>query len=121
MSKENLIKEMMETIGDKDPILFFQKLTLLFERLSIQMDEIQDDLDKVKTNSALAIAWDPKVASDLLSHQIDVLRQDRDLYHDQLSDLKKAYVEGLVTQDYITFVNFWVDTLGFHPFLNYKK
>jgi hypothetical protein len=121
MDKKQILDEMKTMIGNKDPILFFEKMTSLFEALSNQMDSLEKSLDKVKTNSALAIAWDPKVANDLLSHQIDVLRADKELYHEQLSEVKKAYVQGIVTQDYNTFVNFWLDTLGYHPFLNYKK
>lgn len=117
---EALIKEMRESIGIKDPIVFFGKLTDVLSLLFDRINSLELSLDKVKRQSTLAIQWEPKVAQDFLALQIEALRKDKELYFNELSLLKKAYTEDLVTQNYKDFVDFWINTLGFHPFLDYK-
>lgn len=111
MKREVVLKEMRESIGHKEPVDFFAKMVDVFELLF-------DRIDKLQTNSALAINWEPKVASDMIAKQVIVLRQDKDTYFNEITMMKQAFAEGKVTQDYATFCKFWQDTLGWHPFLD---
>lgn len=118
MNKEDLLKEMRNLIGTKDPIEFFDKMVDAFDLLFIKIDNLETQLRVVKTNAALAIDWDPKIASDLIGKQIDVLRKNKDVYANELQELKVAY--NNVFKDAKSFVQFWVNTLGYHPFLDYE-
>lgn len=120
LDKDELLKSMREDIGNKSPLDFFAKFVDAFELLFSRIDQLEAELRKVKTNSALAINWDPKVASQLISKEIDKLRndKDKDLYANELSALKKAYSRTFV--DYNAFVTFWIDVLGYHPFMDYE-
>jgi hypothetical protein len=120
MNRQDLLKEMRESIGTKDPIEFFSKLTDALGLLFDQIDRLKHDLMSVQINSALAIQWEPKLASDLLSAQVENLRGDKETYFNEISALKKAFAEDVVTQSYQDFVKFWQETLGWHPFLYYK-
>ena len=120
----DLIDKMNETIGTQKPIEYFKLLTKAIEMLIddniVQREliqEMRDELHRVKTQSALAIQWEPKVAADMLSKQIDIFRKDKETYFQELDLFKKAYTEDRVTQNYHDFCRFWVDTLGWHPFL----
>lgn len=121
MSHKNILKDMRDSIGTKDPVEFFEKMILVFDVMFTKLEALQEDLNKVKTNSALSIQWDPKVASDMLTRQIQVLRQDRDTYANEIHVLKEAFREDKVTQSYNDFCSFWVSCLGWHPFLDYDK
>lgn len=124
MTKEDLLKEMRDCVGYKEPIGFFRKMVdvfiLIFEKLdSIEkkIETLETSTDRIRVQSALSIQWEPKVAADMLCKQIDILRKDKDTYHKEISDLKKAYTEDRVTQNYHDFCKFWQDTLGWNPFL----
>jgi hypothetical protein len=121
MKRQDLLLEMKKCIGTQDPVVFFEKMTEVFGLLFDRIDQLQLDLNRVKTHSALAVQWEPRVASDMLARQINVLRQDKDIYFDEIELLKKAFAEDLVTQDYKRFCNFWTEALGWHPFLDYEK
>lgn len=119
MNRETLLKDMKESVGTKEPIEYFDKLsdvlTLLFNRI----DELEGKVDRLSVHSALAIQWDPRLASDMLAKEVTRLRlADKDTYAAEISSLKAAFAEDKVTQSYDEFVNFWRDTLGFHPFLD---
>lgn len=118
MNRESLLKEMKDSVGTKDPIEFFAKLTDVFGLLFDRIDHLEKGLLRVKTQSALAINWEPRVASDLLAKQVELLRQDKDTYFAEITVLKKAFAEDKVTQNYQEFCQFWLDTLGWHPFLD---
>jgi len=118
MKREDVLKEMKESVGTKDPIEFFAKMVDVFNLLFDKIDNLEKSLKRVKTQSALAIQWEPKVASDMLAKQVQVLRQDKDTYATEIETLKKAFAEDVVTRNYEDFCNFWVDTLGWHPFLD---
>src|SRR5208282_3423057 len=90
---EYLLKYMKESIGTKDPIEFFDRMTDVFSLLFGRMDQVQKDLDRLKLHSALAINWEPKVAANMLAKQVHVLRQDKDVYTDEISAFKQAYAE----------------------------
>ena len=58
----------------------------------------------------------------MLSDQIEALKAaDKDVYASEIAALKIAYAEDMITQEYASFCQFWLDILGFHPFLNYDK
>lgn len=120
MKREDLLKEMKESVGVKEPVEFFTKMVDVFGLLFDRIDQLTSDLIAVRINSGLAIQWEPKVASDLLSAQVEILRQDKETYFNEISALKKAFAEDQVTQSYQSFVKFWQEVLGWHPFLNYK-
>jgi len=119
MNREDVLKEMKEMIGNKDPIEFFDKMVDMFGILFDQLDRMALELKLVNIKSALAIKWEPKAASSIISTMIDSLREDKETYFDEISKLKKAYAEDTVTQSYELFCQFWVDVFGYHPFLNY--
>ncbi len=121
MKRELLIKEMKECVGQKDPVVYFEKMTDAFNLLFDKLEELSKEVSRVKTNSALSIEWDEQVASDMLLKQIEVLRADKDTYHTQITLLKLVYAQGEVVKSYNKFVNFWLDTLGWHPFLDYSQ
>jgi len=118
MTKQDLIKKMKDCIGEKEPIEFFHHMVDAFEELFKNLDSLNKEVRDLKTRSTLSIQWEPKVASNMLSDKISEMR-DNDLYTSEYSSLKKAYVEDRVTQNYHDFCEFWVDILGYHPFLDY--
>jgi hypothetical protein len=118
MNREDLLKDMRTAVGTKDPLEFFAGLVDVFTLLFDRIDLLEKDLHRVKTQSSLAIQWEPKVASDLLAKEVDVLRKDKDTYFNEITALKKAFAEDKVTQNYQEFCRFWQDTLGWHPFLD---
>lgn len=127
MNKDILLQELKDSVGTKDPIVYFEKMVDVFQLLFSNLDELksankllQNDLEKVKRNTALSICWEPKVAADLLLKEIDILRKDKDTYFLEIASLQKAYSENRITQNYTEFVQFWVEVLGWHPFLEYK-
>lgn len=119
MKREDLLKEMKECIGSKDPIEFFDKLTDMFSVLFDKLDKLEADNKRLQLQTALAISWEPRVASKLISNQVNILRaRDRDSFDLEIQALKVAFAEDVVTQSYELFCDFWVDTLGYHPFLD---
>lgn len=118
MRREAVLKEMREAVGTKEPVEFFGKMVDVFGLLFDEIDRLQNDVSRIKAHSALAIQWEPKVASDLLAKQVDILRRSKDLYFIEIEELKRAFAEDRVTQNYHDFVKFWQDTLGWHPFLD---
>jgi len=121
MSHKDLLKEMRDSVGTKDPVEFFDKMVSVFDAMFDKLDSLEKDMIKVKTNSALAIQWDPKVASDMLTKQIYILRKDKATYANEIHVLKDAFTEDRVTQNYADFCAFWVSCLGWHPFLDYEQ
>ena len=118
MKREDLLKEMKDSVGTKDPIEFFGNMVNVFDLLFIQIESLQKDLKKVRAHSALAIQWEPKIASDMLARQVTLLREDKDIYANVISSLKIAYAEDKVTQSYKEFCEYWECLLGYHPFLD---
>lgn len=120
MKREELLKEMKSIIGTRDPVEFFGKMVDVFGLLFDRIDQLESDLHRVKVQSALAINWEPRVASDMITAQIQMMAHDKDTYFNELAAFKKAFVENKVTKNYDDFCSFWVETLGYHPFLDYK-
>ncbi len=120
MSHKDLLKEMRDSVGTKDPVVFFEKMVSVFDALFEKLDGLEKDMHQLKTHTALSIHWDPKVASDMITRQVQVLRQDKATYANEIHVLKEAFAEDKVTQNYADFCNFWVSCLGWHPFLDYE-
>jgi hypothetical protein len=120
MNREDLLQEMQNCIGTQEPIVFFKKMVDVFELLFDKLDALDIEIKKANLKAALAIQWEPKMASTMLSTMIEDLRQDRETYSVEIAAIKKAFVEDKVTQNYNDFCSFWEETLGWHPFLDYK-
>jgi len=120
MDRKILLKEMKDSVGTQDPVVFFQKMVDVLNLLFDRIDNLEHDLKETRKIAALAIEWEPKVAQAMITDQINILREDKDTYFEEISALKKAFVEDRVTQNYAAFCEFWQETLGFHPFLEYK-
>lgn len=119
-----VLKNMKNSVGSKDPIEFFKSLVDVLEvlveqnnKLSSSLNFVINELKNTKRNLALAINWDPKIASELIVAEIEKLRKDTDTYHNEISILKNAY-KSSTFESYDAFVNFWKDTLGYHPFID---
>lgn len=121
MDRATLLKEMRESVGQKEPVVFFEKMVDVFTMLFNRIDLLEAELAQTRNYAALAIQWEPRVASDMLARQIEFLRKDKELYANEITALKKAYTDDHVTQNYHAFCQFWTDTLGYHPFLDYNK
>jgi hypothetical protein len=120
MDRKTLLQDMKGLIGTQEPIFFFEKMVDVLGLLFDRIEKLEGDLAETRKNATLAIQWEPKVARAMITDQIDTLRDNKDDYFDEISKLKKAFVEDKVTQNYHDFCAFWEDTLGFHPFLDYK-
>jgi hypothetical protein len=121
MKREDLLKEMKSSIGVKEPVEFFSKMVDVFGLMFDRLDLLERENQQLKIQTALSIEWEPKLASTMLAKQVEILRKDKELFFEEISALKKAFAEDLVTQNYIGFCNFWTRTLGWHPFLDYSK
>lgn len=120
MNRQQLLEEMRKSVGVKDPIVFFTHMVSVFELVFDKLENLEKQNKMLQIKAALAIKWEPALALDMLDNEIYLLRQDRDIYHNEISALKKARMEDVVTQNYESFCIFWEDTLGYHPFLDYK-
>jgi len=120
MKREDLLAEMKKSVGTQEPVFFFDKMVDVLGLLFDRIDVLESELRRVKVHSAMAIQWEPRLASTMLADQINILRADKETYFDEISELKQAFVEDKVTQNYNDFCNFWIDALGWHPFLEYK-
>lgn len=121
MSHKDLLEDMRNSVGQKDPVVFFEKMVSVFEAMFEKLDSLERDMDRIKTHSALSIQWDPKVASDMITRQVQILREDKATYSNEIHLLKTAFAEDKVTQNYADFCQFWVSCLGWHPFLDYER
>lgn len=119
MKREDLLKDMKESIGTKDPLEFFDKLTDVLTLLFDRIDQLEESVNKAGTHAVAASHWDPRLAADMISAEVKKLRDaDKDVWANEINALKIAFAEDKVTQNYEDFVKFWQDLLGFHPFLD---
>lgn len=121
MDRKALLKEMKDSVGTQNPVVFFDKMVDVFTLLFDRIDELEDEVREANLKAALAIQWEPRLASSMLTEMINQLRQDKDTYTEEISQLKKAFIENKVTQSYDEFCRFWQDVLGYHPFLDYDR
>lgn len=116
---------MKELVGKKEPVLFFKSMVDVFEVIFDKLESIEQKLnnsqvalsnDKANLIAALSIKWDPKIALLMLAQEIEKFRENKSLYHAEISAFKDAYAQNIVTQDYDSFVAFWQNIVGEHPF-----
>jgi hypothetical protein len=121
MSHKDLLKEMSDSVGVQEPVHYFGLLTKVLGLLFDRLDRVEKEVQLVKTYTALAIEWDPRVAANMLAEQIKKMKShvDRDIYLVEIAALQLAYADDVITQEYTSFCQFWQDTLGYHPFLDY--
>lgn len=119
MNRKDLLKEMKDGIGNRDPITFFEKMIDVFNLLFDEIEKLEYISKRNAMLIALAVHWDSNIAGNMLTTQVNILRQNKDLYHNEITALKEAYSKNIVTQNYADFTAFWIDTLGWHPFLEY--
>jgi hypothetical protein len=121
INKDKLLNEMRESVGNEDPVVFFKKMVDVFDHLFSKIEKLENECKKAKLNAALAINWDPKIAAHLIEKQLEFLRssEDKDIYVEEIKKLKEAYKYATFT-DAKSFADFWQDTLGYHPFLDYE-
>src|SRR5215472_9221306 len=100
MDRKKLLQEMKDSVGTQNPVVFFEKMVDVFNLLFDRIDSLDARLRETHLNSTLAIQWEPRVAQTMLTHQINILREDKDTYFDEISKLKKAFAEDRVTQSY---------------------
>jgi hypothetical protein len=117
MQYKQILKEMKESIGTRDPVEYFDKLTDCLSALFDEIEKLNESNYKFKQLTTLAIKWDPKVASELIIIETKKLSNNKEFYGDLINTLKEAYNANEVTQSYEEFCTFWQDTLGWHPFM----
>lgn len=121
MNKSALIKEMKDCISNKTPIEFFDKLTDVLNHLCDKIEKLEAEVAKSRLTSVLAIKWDSRFALAMIEDQISFYRNnDANFHKDKIDELKRAYKEDIVTQDYDAFCSFWQDVVGVHPFMHYE-
>lgn len=122
MNHKVILADMKNSIGTQTPIVYFEKMTELLSELFAHIEKLEASLNRVKTHTALAIQWEPRVAANMLAKEIERLRQsNKDAFQVEIELLKKAYAEDIITQEYASFCQFWQDTFGWHPFLDYAE
>lgn len=128
MKRIDLLKEMKESVGTRDPIEFFGKMADVFNLLFDRIDSLESLLQKINLNSVLAINWDRHVAAEMLDDEIQWMRTNgkdtiigTNMYDDEILALQNAYMYGNHCQSYAEFCDFWTNTLGYHPFLESRK
>lgn len=123
--RHKLLEEMKELVGKKEPVLFFKSMIDVFEIIFDKLESIEEKLNRPQVSTsnekanliaALSIKWDPKIALLLLAQEIEKFRENKTLYHTEISAFKDAYAQNIVTQDYDSFVTFWQNIVGEHPF-----
>lgn len=127
MNREDVLKQMKDSVGTKEPTAFFAQmvdaLSLLFDRI----DDLEKELKTVQINSTLAIHWDPRLAEKMISDEIQTLRRigkqldGPNMWENEIKELQSSYMTGNVVVSYPTFCTFWQDLLGYHPFLEHRK
>ena len=121
MNKSALIKDMKDCIENKTPVEFFDKLTDLLNYLCTKIEKLEAEVARARITGALAIKWDSTFALAIIEDQIEFFRNNNPAFHkDKIDQLKQAYKDDVVTQGYESFVTFWQDVVGVHPFMHYE-
>lgn len=128
MNKEDVLKEMKESVGTKDPEIFFSKMVDLFSLLFDKIDSLSKDLERVQLNSTMAIHWDERLAMKMVNDEIQHMRatgkdhaSNLNIYSNEIYSLQCVYKDSSVIKNYVEFCKFWQDTLGYHPFLEARQ
>ena len=121
MNRNDLLNSMKQSIGSQEPIVFFDKMVDALNLLFNRIDDLESQIKDANLKVALAIHWEPKLASSLLSKMIDRMRkEDKETYAEQIVQLKKAFVDDKITHSYLSFCQFWEEVLGYHAFMSYE-
>lgn len=127
MKKEDLLKEMKESIGTKEPVVFFSKMVDVFNLLFNRIDSLESQIEKTKVNSIMAISWDARIAAGMVDDEIAFLRSTgkqsdgTNMYSAEILELQHEYNSRSHCGSYAEFCKFWEDILGYHPFLEARK
>lgn len=127
MNRQDLLKEMKESVGTKEPTVFFAKMVDLMSLLFDRIDLLERSLSKTQINTVMLMKWDSAVVANMISEELQFLRVNgkqpdgTNMYQQEIDALTNAYMRGYVTSDYNSFVTFWKDLLGYHPFLEARK
>lgn len=127
MNRADLLKEMKESVGTKEPTVFFGKMVDVLNMLFDKVDSLEKSLQKTQINTVMLMKWDQQVVANMISDEMVFLRANgkqadgTNMYQRELDELSQAYMYGQHIGDYSSFVNFWKDLLGYHPFLEARK
>lgn len=127
MNRVDLLKEMKESVGAKEPTVFFGKMVDVLNMLFDKVDSLEKSIQKTQVNTVMLMKWDQSVVAKMISEELAFLRSNgkqvdgTNMYQQELDALSQAYMFGQHTQDYSSFVTFWKDLLGYHPFLEARK
>lgn len=128
MNKTDLLKEMKESIGTKDPEVFFTKMTDVFSLLFDELQSLNEELTRVKLNSAMAIHWDERIALKMIDDEIQHMRLTGkdpllggNIYQDEINAFQMTYMGSDTVKSYTTFCKYWQEILGYHPFLEARQ
>ncbi len=128
MNRQDLLKSMRESIGTQSPEVYFSKLTDLFSLLFDRIDSLEEDLERVKLNSTMAIHWDERVAMKMVDDEIVHMEKTGkdpmlggNIYAQEITWLKGIYLNRVPLQNYENFCRYWQDVLGYHPFLEARQ
>lgn len=127
MNRQDLLKQMKDSVGTKEPTAFFTQMVDAFDLLFDKIDVLEKEIKRAQLNSVLAIHWDQRIADTMVNDEIVYLRKmgkqadGINLYVDEIDMLQKAYMDKLAISDYSRFCKFWQELLGYHPFLEHRK
>ena len=127
MNRKDLLKDMKGSIGTKDPLVFFGKMVDVFELLFDRLESLENENYKVKLNTVMLMNWEPNVAAGMVSEELKFLRttgkqtDGTNMYQQEIDELKNIHTAPHHLQNYVSFVKFWRDLLGYHPFLEARK
>lgn len=127
MNRDDIIKEMKESIGTKEPTVFFSKMTDLLSTLFDRVDSLEKSLQKTQINTVMLMQWDKSVVANMIGEEMEFLRKNgkqadgTNMYQEEIDTLKDAFMFGQAIDNYASFVNFWKSLLGYHPFLEARK
>lgn len=127
MNRADVLKEMKESVGTKEPTVFFGKMVDVLTMLFDKVDSLEKSLQKTQVNTVMLMKWDQHVVANMIGEELNFLRTSgkqpdgTNMYQQEIDTLTNAYLYNKYTQDYAAFVTFWKDLLGYHPFLEARK
>ena len=121
MNREDLLKEMKNTIGTESPRIFFDKMVDVFGLLFDKLDRLEKQLKITKRYAALSINWNDQCAKTMIMEEIAFLRKNgkqpdnTNLYSNEIEKLEYMYNWPIGSCE--NFCHQWQLILGYHPFL----